>query len=356
VKATLAAKLTSQAPAWLVAGGDSGVVLSSRARLARNLDGLPFPGRATAAQRGVVFSRLRRAMEHADGLSLLAACEASELSDLDRAVLLERRLISREFCRQRESSGVFVDTSQSVCLMVNEEDHLRVQAVVPGLCFEAAWQRIDALDDTLSRMLRFAYDPDLGFLTACPTNVGTGLRISAMMHLPGLVLTDQMGACICAAEKLSLAVRGIFGEGTEAVGHVFQLSNQSTLGESELEIMGRLEGVVRQLAWSEENARRLLLATRPTAVTDLVGRAFGLLRHARTISSTEAVQHLFSLRLGVELQLFSRLDLGTVNDLMLSVQPGHLQLRHKRALEDAERDIARAALLREVLGCCEGSN
>jgi len=349
METTLATELVATQPPWLADRPGDGVVLSTRVRLARNLVDCPFPARASADQRAALLHRAQGALRAVDGLRDARSCEFGALSEVDRAVLLERRLVTREFATRGQGGGLVLDRTQTLSVMINEEDHLRVQIIAPGLDFRAAWQRVDAVDTALSRALPFAYDGELGFLTACPTNVGTGLRVSAMMHIPGTVLMDQIRGVVRAAPQLGLAVRGLFGEGTEAVGHVFQISNQSTLGEDEATILSRLRSVVRHLSWVEQNARRRLLAERPAVLADLGGRAYGALCHARRMGSEEALSHLFGLLLGVQLQMFTRLPASVVRELILDVQPGHLQLLARRELDGEERDVARADLIRERL-------
>jgi protein arginine kinase len=233
--------------------------------------------------------------------------------------------------------------------MINEEDHLRMQALRPGLQLKQAWQTIDAVDTKLEKKLDYAFNAELGYLTACPTNLGTGIRVSAMLHLPGLVLAEQINQIIQAVNKLGLAVRGLYGEGTEALGNVFQVSNQMTLGEGESDIVERLSKVLNQIIEHEENARASLLEKKPKNVYNHIGRAYGVLANAHSITSKETMNLLSLMRLGVDLALFTDLDRALVDELFVTTQPNHLQKRYSDKLSAEERDLLRADMLRDRL-------
>jgi protein arginine kinase len=242
-----------------------------------------------------------------------------------------------------------LNKEESLCVMINEEDHLRMQALRPGLQLKEAWQAIDQLDSLLEKKLPYAFSPTLGYLTACPTNLGTGIRVSAMLHLPSLVLSEQINQIIQAVNKLGLAVRGLYGEGTEALGNVFQVSNQMTLGEMEGDIVERLNKVLAQLIEHEENARGTLLESKPKMIFNHIGRAYGILANAHSISSKETMNLLSLLRLGVDLGLFPGTDRALVDELFLITQPAHLQKSYSEKLSAEERDLLRADMLRERL-------
>jgi protein arginine kinase len=234
-------------------------------------------------------------------------------------------------------------------VLINEEDHLRMQALRPGFQTREAWQAVDKLDSALEKKLNYAFDNELGYLTACPTNLGTGIRVSAMLHLPGLVLAEQINPIIQSVNKLGLAVRGLYGEGTEALGNVFQVSNQMTLGESETVIVERLEKVLGQIIEHEENARQTLLEKKPKVVFNHIGRAYGILANAHSISSKETMNLLSLLRLGVDMELFPGTDRTLVDELFLITQPAHLQKQISDKLSAEERDLIRADMVRERL-------
>ena len=271
------------------------------------------------------------------------------LTALDKQVLVERHLISREHAAKNVGSGIVLNREESFCVMINEEDHMRMQALRPGFQIREAWLAIDRLDSTLEKKLNFAFDNELGYLTACPTNLGTGIRVSAMLHLPGLVLAEQINPIIQSVNKLGLAVRGLYGEGTEALGNVFQVSNQMTLGESETVIVERLEKVLSQIIEHEENARQTLLEKKKKTVLNHVGRAYGVLANAHSISSKETMNLLSLLRLGIDLGSFPGTERALVDELFLTTQPAHLQKQHTDKLSAEERDLIRADMVRERL-------
>lgn len=325
------------------------IVMSSRVRLARNLREHAFPGWAKKPERVKVLD-----------LAMPAVCSMPEMADsfaeamdnltaLDKQLLVERHLISREHAAKNVGSGLVINRAETFSVMINEEDHLRMQALRPGFQTREAWQAIDKLDSALEKKLSFAFDNELGYLTACPTNLGTGIRVSAMLHLPGLVLNEQINPIIQSVNKLGLAVRGLYGEGTEALGNVFQVSNQMTLGESEIVIVERLEKVLAQIIEHEENSRQTLLEKKPKVVFNHIGRAYGVLANAHSISSKETMNLLSFLRLGVDMELFPGTDRSLVDELFLVTQPAHLQKQVSDKLTAEERDLIRADMLRDRL-------
>lgn len=330
-------------------GPGNRIVMSSRVRLARNVAGFAFPGWAKKTERLRVCELLREAVVRQPQMRDGFTASLESLSALDKQILVERHLISREHAAKGAGSALVLSRDERLCVMINEEDHLRMQALLPGFQLKEAWQAIDQLDTGLEQELDFAFSHTLGYLTACPTNVGTGIRVSAMLHLPALVLDEQITQIIQAVNKLGLAVRGLYGEGTEALGNVFQVSNQMTLGESEMEIVERLNKVVAQIIEHEENARARLLENRPKMVYNHVGRAYGILANAHSVSSKEAINLLSLLRLGVDLGLLPDVRRALVDELFMLSQPAHLQLRHSEKLSAEERDILRADMLREAL-------
>jgi len=289
---------------------------------------------------------IRPAVEHLPQMSDHFAEAMDNLPQLDKQILVERHLISREHAAKSSGSGLVLNREETICVMINEEDHLRMQALRPGLQLRDAWQAIDEVDSALERVLPYAYSERFCYLTACPTNLGTGIRVSAMLHLPGLVLAEQINQIITAVTKLGHAVRGLYGEGTEALGNVFQVSNQMTLGESETDILERINKVLQQIIEHEESARATLVEKKPKVVFNHIGRAYGILANAHTISSKETMNLLSLLRLGGELGLFEKLHRSLTDELFLLTQPAHLQKLKNATLNSAERNIARAALLR----------
>ncbi len=325
------------------------IVMSSRVRLARNLRDAAFPGWAKKPERVRVYETIQPAVASLPEMSVSFSEAMDNLTPLDKQILVERHLISREHAAKTVGSGLVLNRDETFCVMINEEDHLRMQALRPGLQLRQAWTAIDYFDSELEKKLDYAFDNDLGYLTACPTNLGTGIRVSAMLHLPGLVLGEQINPIIQSVNKLGLAVRGLYGEGTEALGNVFQVSNQMTLGESELVIVERLEKVLSQIIEHEENARQTLLEKKPKVVFNHIGRAYGILANAHSISSKETMNLLSLLRLGVDMGLFPGADRALVDELFLITQPAHLQKQLSDKLSAEERDLLRADMVRERL-------
>src|SRR6186713_267298 len=325
------------------------IVMSSRVRLARNIDDAAFPGWAKKPERVRALDLIQPAVEDLPEMKGAFSESMDNLTQLDRQILVERHLISREHAARSAGSGLVLNREETFCVMINEEDHLRMQALRPGLQLQQAWAAIDKLDSELETRLDYAFSPELGYLTACPTNLGTGIRVSAMLHLPGLVLAEQINPIIQSVNKLGLAVRGLYGEGTEALGNVFQVSNQMTLGESETTIVERLEKVLAQIIEHEENARASLLEKKPKVVYNHIGRAYGILANAHSISSKETMNLLSLKRLGVDLGLFPGVDRALVDELFIMTQPAHLQKQHTEKLSAEERDLLRADMVRERL-------
>lgn len=323
------------------------VVLMTRIRLARNLAAHRFPGRADVVERKEIFKRCEEALQGTPTMKRGVSVSVDELKPLHRQVLVERHLISRELSSAKGGAGAMINKDQSVSVMINEEDHLRIQVLRNGFQLKRTWNSIDNLDSALEETLDYAFSPKLGYMTACPTNLGTGMRASAMMHLPALVIAGQMEKVVRAVNQLGMVVRGLFGEGSDASGSMFQISNQTTLGESEPDIVKRLHNVLQSIVEHEHNARAKLLENDPAKLPDKIGRAYGILRHGHVISSSEAMNLLSLVRLGVDLGHLPD-DCRTVVDrLFIEAQPGHI-LYHaqKPKLESDERDRLRADLLR----------
>jgi protein arginine kinase len=327
------------------------IVMSSRVRLARNISGAAFPGWAKKADRLQTLQTVQPAIQHLPQMADSFVAAMDDFSALDKQILVERHLISREHAARGAGSGLVLNRDETLCVMINEEDHLRMQSLRPGLQIKQAWQAIDAVDSELEKQLDIAFNDELGYLTACPTNLGTGIRVSAMLHLPGLVLDEQINPIIQSVNKLGLAVRGLYGEGTEALGNVFQVSNQMTLGETEAAIVERLEKVLAQIIEHEENARARLMEKKPKQKTlfNHIGRAYGILANAHVIASKETMNLLSLMRLGIDLGLFGETDRALVDELFILTQPGHLQKLHSEKLSTEERDYLRAEMLRERL-------
>ncbi len=327
----------------------NGVAVSCRVRLARNLARERFPDWASDSHREKLLDKLSGAVMQGDAIDSPTFMKIGDLSSVDLLVLQERHLISAELAERKAGGGVVVSGDERVAVMINEEDHLRIQATRPGMDMRSLWRVVNTLDSQIDARLEYAFSPDLGYLTACPSNVGTGLRASVMLHLLGLRLTNELDAVLKALDRLGLAVRGIWGEGSDAAGFLFQVSNQETLGQAEIDIISELSDIVAELSRQEHNARLRLMQKSPWLVKDCVARALAILRHACVLYSHEAIDYLCALRMGLELGLVSGLSVATINRLILISQPGHLQKQAGREMEPEERDLDRSELLRESM-------
>jgi protein arginine kinase len=339
---------------WLDASGpESDIVLSTRIRLARNLQGRPFTIRASQAELQAVLDDVTVAAKETSVLRDAVLYRIDLLDPFDRALLHERHLISKELAglelRGGARFGTGLLTTGGLGVMINEEDHLRLQTLESGFALESAFPAIERIDTDLGARLQVAFHPEFGYLTACPTNAGTGLRASVLIHLPGLVLTKEIGKVLQGLSQIGLTFRGMYGEGSEVIGNFFQLSNQTTLGKSEEELVDHLGKMVSQVLEYETQAREILQREAPTVIEDKVWRAYGRLRYARILSFEETMNLLSGVRLGVGLNLISEVSVYTLNKLLIFTQPAHLTHRHGQALEDTERRIERARYVRELL-------
>jgi protein arginine kinase len=323
------------------------IALSTRVRLARNLREFPFPGRAQSGQKKAVLYKCMEALEKVKNLKSCTSVELDELSELDRQILVEKHLISLELSQSDESCGVVLSDDRSCSVMVNEEDHLRIQVLSNGLDFKKVWKLADTLDTGIESNLDYAFDSQLGFLTACPTNLGTGMRASVMMHLPGLVMSKNMDKVINAVNNLGIAVRGLFGEGSDASGSIFQISNQQTLGESETAILERLQVTLDNIVHQEKMAREKLMEDDGTRLVDKISRAAGSLKHCYLIQSSEAMDHLSLIRLAADFGFLPEKFRSLADRMFIEVQPGHVQLSAGKPIEPGERDRLRAETLRK---------
>jgi len=346
--------LLKQTSEWLRGVGPaSDIVMSSRIRLARNLEKLPFATRANDESQAEVLRIVREGAKKAMSFQQSLVLNMSDLDEVDRLFLVERHLISRDHASFPDHRAVVIGHGEALSVMVNEEDHLRIQALQSGLNLRDAWGMIDTIDDELSEVLPFAYSTDWGYLTCCLTNTGTGMRASVMCHLPALVINKQINKVLHAISKLGLTARGLYGEGTEALGNFFQISNQVALGRTEEELVESIERILKQVVEHEQSAREALMTNNRLQLEDRIWRAYGILSHAQTISSNETLDLLSALRLGVDLGLMKQVDRASVNELLIGSQPAHLQKLQGSKLSTEERDAKRAALIRRRLGAHE---
>ena len=344
--------LTRTAGEWLRGAGPMhDVVISSRIRLARNIAGMPFLNRCGDDVRREIEQRLREQTLQAGIAPEMLYVDVAAASELDRLLLVERHLMSRQHAEGKHPRGLAISGDETVAVMINEEDHLRVQVIRSGLQLEEAYEDIDRIDDLIEQRVDYAFHERYGYLTACPTNVGTGLRVSVMLHLPALKMTGEIEKAFRAGRDMHLAIRGLYGEGTEAQGDFFQISNQTTLGRVERQIVQEFATqMVPQFIDYERRAREGLMRRRPLAVDDKVYRALSLLRAARLLSSEETMYLLSLVRLGINLGRITDVDIKTVNELFVMTQPAHLQRVLNRTMEGEQRGAARAELVRRRLG------
>ena len=328
------------------ASSKTAIVLMTRVRLARNLAGKSFPGWAAKAERAELLETCRQAVGATTQMKRALNVTLDELTELERQILVERHLISRELSGSKGGAGVVISRDQTFSVMINEEDHLRIQVLRAGFQLRKAWNAVNELDTSLEEQLDYAFAPTLGYLTACPTNLGTGMRASAMMHLPALVIGGQMEKVVRAVNQLGMVLRGLFGEGSDASGSIFQISNQTTLGEAEEEIIKRLGSVLNSIVEHELNARAKLVEADARKLFDKIGRAYGILQNCHVLSSGEAMNLLSLLRLGADLGVFPENNRSVIDRLFIEAQPGHLQHAQKGEFEPGQRDLLRAERMR----------
>jgi len=330
-------------------GPESDIVISSRIRLARNLADFPFIRRCTDIDKANIENIVRERVIKTQGLESIFYVDVADLESLDRQFLVERQLISREHAESKGARAVAIGTQENFSVMINEEDHLRVQVMKSGLDLQAAWTQINQIDDQLEQKISYAFQPDFGYLTACPTNVGTGMRVSVMLHLPALVQSRQIEKVFRSLQKISLAVRGLYGEGSQAMGDFYQISNQITLGKSEEELIKQVGDIVPVLITYERKARDFLVKESQADLFDQVRRAYGTLQNAQKISSEETMQLLSKVRMGVNLGLIKDVEISVLNKLFIDTQPAHLQIIRGEPLDTASRNIERAHYLQSHL-------
>jgi len=331
-------------------GPESFAVLSSRIRLARNIQEFPFPPTANTDTREKLVDFISSALKKIKELEQGTFFRSDDINPLDRRLLVERHLISPEFMREGSGRGLYIDNMEKVSIMLNEEDHIRLQVLSSGMSLYECWEEANKVDSALAKMLEFGFDSNFGYLTACPTNVGTGLRASILIHLPGLVLTREIDSVIGRISKVGLMVRGFYGEGTDVLGNLFQISNQTTLGRTEEEIIDSLVKISSQIIEYEKKAQETLMTDAPEQIEDKIWRSYGILMNARVLTSNEVMNLLSALRMGVSLELIDKISYKEINELMIMTQPAHLQKLVGREMENTERDMVRADLVRERLG------
>jgi len=335
---------------WLSGKGDENmVVLSSRVRLARNIAGCIFPSAADSEAREKIIGYFESAVSKSETLSTGKVIRSEELTGLDRDFLVERHLVSPNFMSSDSNQALYISEDEKVSIMVNEEDHLRIQALSSGLNQKEPFETAAKYDNEIGSLLEFDYDPDFGFLTACPTNVGTGMRASVLIHLPGLVITKEIDRVIPKITQMGVVVRGFYGEGTDVLGNLVQVSNQNTLGVSEAETLELISKVTRLIIKEEEHARERLKEEASDQIEDKIWRAYGILQYARVLTSEEVMNMLSALRLGVAMKIINTIDTELINELLLLSQPAHLQKYYGEEMSADQRNAVRAEVVRERL-------
>jgi protein arginine kinase len=335
---------------WMEGSGpDKDIVISSRVRIARNFREFTFPCLASDQETEAAMNQVSSIASEIAEFKIFDYWPMDTLSDLEKKALVEKHLISPLLAGESKHGALLLRNDEAVSIMVNEEDHLRIQAILPGLQLEEAWSEASRYDDLFEQNLNYAFDDHYGYLTACPTNIGTGLRASVMLHLPAMIMTGQINRLLGALSQVGLAVRGLYGEGTEIIGNLVQVSNQVTLGQSEEEIVINLYGVIRQVIEQEQSARQSMLDKQRANLADKAWRALGLLKYAQVISSQEAIQLLSDLRLGYDLGLVKSLDHKLLNELLILIRPACLQLLANKELNESERDLERPVQIKKAL-------
>lgn len=335
---------------WLKdTGPHSDIVLSSRIRLARNLDKIPFPHWANKKQSEQTLKTINEALANVEFLKKALFLKLADLDSIDKQFLVERHLMSLEHAQKTDQKAVVIDEEERLAIMINEEDHIRMQYMQSGFNLFDAWENINKIDDSLANELHFAFLPDWGYLTACPTNAGTGMRGSVMLHLPALAMAGQINRVLAALAKLNFATRGLYGEGTQATGNFFQISNQVSLGHGEGEIIQNINGIINQIIAQEKQAREVMLTKNRAALEDRINRSLGILKSAHIITSQETIELLSMVRLGCDLGMTKDLNRRTINELFIITQPAHLQRIENKKLSAQERDVKRAELIRTKL-------
>jgi protein arginine kinase len=335
---------------WLSAQGDEAlVVLSTRIRLARNVAGCRYPTTADTETRKRIISYFDSVVTRGGQLFKGQYYKATDICPLDRDFLIERHLISPVFLNGDMSKAVLIGSQERVSVMVNEEDHLRIQSLSSGLDPQGAFDLAMKYEVEIGRYLEYDYDKDFGFLTACPTNAGTGMRASVLIHLPGLVLTRDIDRVVSRITRSGLIVRGFYGEGSDVLGNLFQVSNQNTLGLTEADIISQLSRMAHEIIEEEARARARLNEEAADMIEDKIWRAFGILKHARVLTSEEVMNLLSAVRLGHAMKIIGFLDMALINEILLLSQPAHLQKYYGTEMDHNRRDYVRAQMVREKL-------
>lgn len=328
---------------------DTGIVLTSRIRLARNIEKVPFPHMLSEEQAQRIINDISSTLISENNHGNLKITRLNELSQIQRQSMVEKHLISKELAKNYKNAAVITDDNENVSIMINEEDHIRLQVIYHGLKIKEAYEHACKIDDEIESKVEFAYDEKLGYLTSCPTNVGTGMRASVMVHLPGLSATKNINNIINSVGQFGMTIRGLYGEGSNAMGNIYQISNQVTLGLSEEEILNNLLAVTNKIIDQEKMTRNLIAEKQEIEFEDDIYRSLGILRYSRMIDGSECLNLLSRVRMGVEMGIIKDIEMKKLNELLFRVQPATIQVELNRLMNTRERDIFRAKMVREAL-------
>ena len=327
------------------------IVLTSRIRLARNISGIPFPHMLSLNKSEEVIDEVYSAIidNEVNIENSFKLVKLSDINSLQRLSMVEKHLISKEHADNYEIAGVLLNDSNDISIMINEEDHIRLQVMENSFNLKEIYEKATQIDDAIEAKLKYAFDSKLGYLTSCPTNLGTGIRASVMVHLPALTLIKNINNIIETVNQVGMTIRGFYGEGSNAMGNIYQISNQITLGLSEYEIINNIVGVTKKIIDNERTARNLILKKQALELEDDIYRSLGMLRYTRLITTSECLNLLSKVRLGVEMGIVNDIDIKDLDMLFINVQPATIQLQNDQEMDDRGRDIARAKLVRETL-------
>jgi protein arginine kinase len=340
---------------YLEEGPNNDVVISSRVRLARNINDYPFPIKMTPSQGKYVIDRVKAVLLNNRTFEKenLSFFDMKEIDTIEKQALVEEHLISPELAEKQTDCGAIISNNENISIMINEEDHLRIQSLLPGMQIDKSGEICAKIDEVLEKKIEFAFSSNYGYLSCCPTNIGTGMRASFMLHLPALTLTGHIRSILEACGKLGVAVRGLYGEHSEAIGNMFQISNQVTLGQSEQEILAGITNIASQVIEQERTVRNDLYRQNSLRIEDRIFRSFGVLSGARIISAEESLKLLSDVRLGVSMGIIKNISMKVLNEVMIIIQPALLQKRAGSSLSSDERDTKRAEIIRDKLGRME---
>jgi protein arginine kinase len=331
---------------------DADIILTSRVRLARNIEGMPFPHMLSKESASKVVDTVYSILKDNEDkrLSGLKLIKLSDITPLERVSMIERHLISSDLVNNYENSAVIINDEENISVMLNEEDHIRLQVIYPGFKLKEAYELANIIDDAIEGKITYAFDSNLGYLTSCPTNVGTGLRVSVMLHLPALTYMRNMNSILNTVTQVGMTIRGMYGEGSNITGGIYQISNQITLGLSEEEIINNLLAVTSKIVDQEKKMRNMILKKQKSEIDDDISRSLGLLKYAKILPCDECLNLISKVRMGIEMGLVDDIEAEKLNELIVNVQPATIQVIKNKEFDSKDMDIERAKIVREILG------